>query len=112
MQQELKKSLSAAIAQFNSKRSQLLQAAFQSGGQDAVEKLEQEYDVLRDAYFEILQRELDENNHLYKQLTDQAKTEADNLTKSIKQLNNINDIINLATSVINLVGRILIVLGV
>ncbi|PZU88630.1 MAG: hypothetical protein DI529_05380 [Chryseobacterium sp.] len=108
---ELKKSLSTAISQFNAKRSQLLQEAFQSGGQDAVQKIEQEYDTLRDAYYEILQRQLDENHHLYTQLISAAKTEADELTKSVKQLNNINEIINLATEVINLVGRVLIVLA-
>ncbi|MGO4770690.1 hypothetical protein ACEN2I_03430 [Flavobacterium sp. W22_SRS_FK3] len=112
MQTELKKSLSAAISQFNSKRSQLLQTAYQAGGEAAVEKLEEEYDALRDSYFKILQRELDENNHRYIQLTTVAKEEADNLTKSLKKLNNVNEIVDLTTSVINLVGRILIVLAI
>ncbi|MCA0229176.1 MAG: hypothetical protein LCH91_01850 [Bacteroidetes bacterium] len=112
MEQQLKNSLSTTISEFNKRRFQILQKAFQDGGQDEVLKLEEEYDALRDAYFEILKRELDENNHLYAKLLKAANDETENLTQSIKQLNNINDIIKLTTAVINLVGRILIVLGI
>ncbi|MEO8532375.1 MAG: hypothetical protein ABI441_01425 [Flavobacterium sp.] len=112
MQEELKKSLSEAISEFNNKRTQLLQAAFQEGGEPALDKLVEEYDALRDAYFEILKRELDKNNPRYIQLTTATKAEADNLAKSLKKINNVNEIIDLTTSVINLVGRVLIVLGI
>lgn len=112
MEEQLKLTLSQAIGEFNSNRSAILQLAYTNGGQSAVNKLEQEYDALRDSYFEILRHQLDKNNHQYEQLINAANSETDKLRASINQLNNINDIISSATAVINLVGRILIVLGV
>lgn len=112
MRDALKKSLAESIAQFNRKRTQLLQAAFNEGGQEAVLKLESEYDALRDAHFEILRSQLDETHHAYEELTDRANLEAQRLSKSIDQLEKINVVIDLATKTINAVGRVLIVLGV
>jgi DNA repair exonuclease SbcCD ATPase subunit len=112
MEEQLKLTLSQAIREFNNHRSAILQLAFTGGGQTAVDKVEQEYDALRDSYFEILRRQLDKNNHLYEQLISAANTETEKLLTSVNQLDNINDIINLATSVINFIGRIVIVLGV
>lgn len=112
MEEQLKFTLSQAIGEFNNNRAAILQLANTNGGQVAVHKVEQEYDALRDAYFEILKRQLDKNNYLYDQLTTSANNETEKLRASLNQLNNINDIINLSTTVINLVGRILIVLGV
>lgn len=112
MQEQLKITLSQAIGSFNNQRAEILERAFNEGGRPAVTKLVQEYDALRDAYFEILRRELDDNNHLYERLITAAKDETENLKESVRQLDNINDIINLTTSVINLVGRVLIVLGI
>lgn len=111
MEEQLKITISQAIGEFNNKRAAILQLAFNNGGQDAVKKVEQEYDALRDAYFEILRRQLDKNNHLYEQLISAANKETENLRASVAQLNNINSIIDLATSVINLVGRVILVLG-
>lgn len=112
MQEQLKIALSEAIGDFNNQRAEILERALNEGGRPAVTKLVQEYDDLRDAYFEILRRELDPTNHLYEKLMTAAKNEAESLKDSISQFNNINEIINLTTSVINLVGRALIVLGV
>jgi len=112
MEEQLKLTLSQAIGEFNSNRAAILLLAHTTGGQAAVIKVEQEYDALRDAYFEILRRQLDKNNHLYEQLITAANSETEKLKASINQLNNINDITNLATAVINLVGRSLIVLGI
>lgn len=108
----LKIALAGAIGEFSANRAAILELAFANGGQEVVQKLESEYDVLRDAYFEILKRQLDRNNHLYGQLIKAANEEVENLKTSIKQVNNINDIIQLTSTVINLVGRILIVLGI
>lgn len=112
MEEQLKLTLSQAIGAFNSNRAAILQLAHTNGGQAAVIKVEQEYDALRDAYFEILRRQLDKNNHLYEQLLIAVNSETEKLKVSVNQLNNINSITTLATTVINLVGRILIVLGV
>ncbi|MEW5677179.1 hypothetical protein ABGT15_12770 [Flavobacterium enshiense] len=111
MEVQLKLALSQAIGEFNNHRSEIIDLAYQNGGQTAVKKIENEYDALRDAYFEILKRELDKNNHLYEELVNVANSETERLKASLKQLNNINDIIKLTTSVINMVGRVLIVLG-
>jgi len=51
-----------SILLFNKHRYQILQKAFKAGGQDSVLKLEEQYDTLRDTYFGIIKRELDENN--------------------------------------------------
>jgi len=112
MEEQLKLTLSQAIGEFNSNRAAILLLAHKAGGQAAVIKVEQEYDALRDAYFEILRRQLDKNNHLYERLITAANSETEKLKASINQLNNINDITNLATAVINLVGRSLTVLGI
>jgi len=111
MEEELKAALAQTIADFNNNRAQILQAAFSTGGQETVTKIEQEYDALRDAYFELLKRQLDKNNHLYEQLMLAAGTETGRLNTSIGQVSNINSIIDLTTSVVNLLGRIIIVLG-
>ncbi len=110
--QQLTANIAQAITDFNNNRFQILQLAFQNGGQNEVTRLEQEYDALRDAYFEIIQAQLDKNNHLYDQLTTATNTETDKLKTSIAQLNNINNIINLLTSVVNLIGRSIITLGI
>ncbi|NWJ52094.1 MAG: hypothetical protein HXX14_14660 [Bacteroidetes bacterium] len=112
MDEQLKITLGQVIAEFSNNRAKILQSAFNNGGEAEVDKLEQEYDVLRDAYFEILKRQLDKNNHLYEQLTSSAIAETDRLKDSVQQMNNINEIISLTTSVINLVGRVILVLGV
>ena len=112
MEEQLKSALSQAISEFNNNRASILQLAFNTGGQKAVNVLETEYDALRDAYFEILKSQLDKNNHLYNKLITDANVETENLKNSINQLNNINAIIDSATAIINLIGRILIVLGV
>lgn len=112
MEEQLKMALSQAIGEFNNNRTSILRLAFESGDHNAVTKVEQEYDALRSAYFEILRRQLDKNNHLYEKLIAAANSETERLRASVNQLNNINDIINLTTAVINLVGRIIIMLAV
>jgi len=112
MEEQLKLELSKVIGEYSNNRAAILQLAQTNGGQVAINKVEQEYDALRDAYFEILRRQLDKNNHLYEQLITAANSETEKLRTSVNQLNNINDIINLSTAVINLIGRIVIVLGV
>lgn len=112
MEEQLKASLNNAITAFNSNRAKILQLAFNAGGQEAVSGLEQKYDDLRQAYFDILKKQLNQNNAQYLQLITSANSEAAKLTTSINQLNNINDIINLVTSVVSLAGTVISVLGI
>lgn len=104
--------LSQTIGEFNSKRSEILQLAYKEGSHEAVNRVVNEYDVLRDAYFEIVRRQLDRNNHQYEQLINAANSETEKLRRSVSQLRSAIEIINLSGVVISLLGRILIVLGI
>jgi hypothetical protein len=110
--EELKKELDDAIRVFNLKRVALLQSAFERGGDDQVMQLESEYDALRDSYFELVSRELDENNHRYDQLVSDATDATRDLSKSISTVGEVATVIDRASRVVNLVGRLLITLGV
>jgi hypothetical protein len=109
---DLKAQLDDAIRVFNVKRVALLQSAFDKGGDDQVMQLESEYDALRDSYFEIISRELDENNHRYDQLVSDATDAAKDLNKSISSVGEVATVIDRASKVVNLVGRLVIALGV
>lgn len=112
MEEHLRVLLSQTIGEFNNKRSEILQLAYKEGGREAVDRLVNEYDVLRDAYFEIVRRQLDINNHQYEQLINAANYETEKLRRSVSQLRSAIEIINLSGVVINILGRILIVLGI
>jgi len=112
MEEHLRVLLSQTIGEFNSKRSEILQLAYKEGGHEAVNRVVNEYDVLRDAYFEIVRRQLDRNNHQYEQLINIANSETEKLRRSVSQLRSAIEIINLSGVVISLIGRILIVLGI
>jgi hypothetical protein len=108
----LKVKLAKAIGAFNEKRVTILKKAFDEGGDDEVDEVLKEFDALRDAYFEILQRELDANNPRYTELTSAAKDQADQLGASIDALEKAAAILNGINGVISAVGKMLIVLGV
>lgn len=112
MEEHLRVLLSQTIGEFNSKRSEILQLAYKEGGHEAVNRVVNEYDVLRDAYFEIVRRQLDRNNHQYEQLINIANSETEKLRRSVSQLRSVGEIITLSGVVINLLGRILIILGI
>lgn len=109
--EELKAKLSKAIETFNRNRVVLLKNAFQEGGDLQVDQLLNENDDLRDTFFEILQRQLDRNNHRYLELVGKANDTTDQLQTSIDSLDKIASVINNMASVISAVGRALIVLG-
>lgn len=112
MEETLKTKMDDAISGFNNRRSEILEAAYAQGGRDAVTALVQQYDALRDIYFELLRHELDANNALYGQLTADTLAEAEKLQESVNQLDNINELIGAATAVTNLIGRMITVLAV
>lgn len=107
METELKAMLLETMQQYNHNMAAIKQLAFAVGGQTAVNRVEQEYAILYNTYLQILQKELDTNNELYKQLTDKANAEIIKLQTSVNQLNNINEIIKLTLSVARLVGEII-----
>jgi len=112
MEDQLKSNISEAIAAFNLNRVEILRLAFEEGGNQAVIEVEKEYDALRDAYYELMQKQLDQNNHLFNELITATNNEVDNLKESVNQLSMVNDIINLTSAVVNLIGRVLIVLAI
>lgn len=108
---ELKKCLANAIEAFNKNRVPILKKAFEEGGDDAVAQLEREYDSLRDAYFEILQRQLDRNHHRYDELTMAVISEAQSLEKAITSFEEVVNVIKLFGKTISLIGQVVIILG-
>lgn len=111
-EEELKAELDGAIRAFNRRRSELLQKALAEGGDAAVAQLEAQHDALRDAFFDLLKRQLDRNNERFAELTTAASSEAEKLRKAIDSLARIASVLNLFASVIGLVGRVVTVLGV
>jgi hypothetical protein len=109
---QLKQSLSDAIDAFTSNRFKILQQAMNDGGQADVDKVLSEYDTLRDGYFQLIKTQLDENNAQYDVLTKQAKAETKSLQSDIENLSAVTTVIDDLTTVVNLVGRIIMVLGV
>ncbi len=73
-QDRLVQELSDSIRQFNLNRVPILKKAFQDLGDPGVAELEKEYDSLRDAYFEVVRRQLDVNNQRYAELAGAAST--------------------------------------
>lgn len=112
LEQELLDSLNKSIESFNRNRVAILKKAFDEEGDDAVNKLEQEHDALRDAYFEVLKRQLDQNNHRYEELMKEATSEAKEIEKAIDRLERVSQILNAMAQTVSIVGRALIVLGV
>jgi hypothetical protein len=104
---DLKSKLSDIISSYNSNRATILAKALKDGGVDAVNKLEQGSGAIRDAYFEILRAQLDDNNAEYSSLAQAALNETTSLQISITQLNTINEIIDNSGKVISAVGRLL-----
>jgi hypothetical protein len=110
--ENLKSSLSNTMSSYERNRAQILKKAFDEGGDNVVSALEKEYQTMRDAYFELLRKELDANNHNYDELLDNTNLEAENLKNSVDNLASINQIIQNATNLISSIGRIIITLGI
>ena len=108
---DVKQAISDAIDAFNSNRYDILQAAFKEGGRTEVDSLNQEYDTLRDAYFELVNRELDENNGQYADLTQQASAATLRLTQVVAAFATASQVVNAMASVIDIVGRVIMILG-
>lgn len=104
--EELKEKLDRAIKEFNRNRARLLKMAFAEGGQDAVKRLEDNYDKMRKEYFKLLQAQLDQNAPAYQQLTADAEREAGKLEESLKQMQKATDILNLLSSVAEKLGKL------
>ena len=111
-EEALKLKLAKSIESFNRQRVPLLKRAFLQGGDEAVSQLEREYDALRDAYIDVLKRQLDANNHRYEELTNTATARAVELQESIDALDQVSNIIDGMGRVVSAVGSMLVILGI
>jgi hypothetical protein len=111
-QQELAEQLKAAINDFDKKRSRIISDAFTTGGADKVNEVLTEYSALRDAAFEVNQAQLDANNADYAQVITDCKAAVEALKADIAALAGVAKILQSIASIVRLVGRALIVLGV
>ncbi len=110
-EKQLKKELSDSIRDFNLNRSALLNKAEEEGGLEAVTRLQNDYDDLRDAYRAILDRQLDRNNHRYAELMAEAAQEVARLRRSVTSFQATERLLEGLGKTLSVLGRALIVLG-
>lgn len=110
--EDLQRQVMRAIEAYNRRRFDVLRLAMEEDGPERVDELESEYDALRDAYFELIRTELDQNNHRYQQITDQAAATASAIEQSVATLASTAAVLNTIASTVNLLGRVLVVLGI
>jgi len=103
--------LSETIGDYSSKRATILKKAFDENGAAAVAELEEEYEALLDARYELRLRALDRNHHLYAALIQAATDEVARLKTDIKTLRNISKLSGVIAAVVDIVGRIILILA-
>ncbi len=108
----LKSSILQAINVYEQDRAKILKEAFNEGGGDLVNDLENEHDALRDAYYEVFRKELDQNHTQFTVLLQKTKVATNEIEKSIKNLRTATDVLNALGTAINLIGRVLIILSI
>lgn len=109
-EQQLEKAIIARLDEFNRNRVNIIEAAYQHGGANAVKEIETWHDELRSCYYAILEKELKTNHPRYKELTKAAIAEADSLKEDLQDLNDIASTIKVAASLVSIVARILVLL--
>jgi hypothetical protein len=100
-----------ALDKYDGQRSTLLEKAFEAGGADAVSKLEDEHQALRDSLFELMKRQLIANSAKFPSLMDDTINATKAITSSINSLSKFADILGSITQVVNLVGRAVLLFG-
>src|SRR5215471_11654111 len=100
-----------ALDRYDEQRATLLQNAFDQGGADAVAKLEDEHQALRDSLFELMKRQLVANSAQFPTLMDDTISATKAITSSINSLSKISDVLGNITQVVNLVGRLVLLFG-
>lgn len=100
-----------ALDTYDAQRATLLEKAFEEGGADAVSKLEDEHQALRDALFELLKRQLVANSAQFPTLIDDTLTATKAITSSINSLSSAAKVLGNITQAINLAGRLVVLFG-
>ena len=109
--EELHVNIRNAMAAFNLRRAAILQKAFEEGGDDLVLALEGEFDAMRDARFEIVQREFDENNDEFAEVAERAKTQAEAIEASVNSLTSTQTVLEDIGAFLNTAGRLVMLFG-
>lgn len=97
-----------AMDEFDSNSGKILALAYESGGEVALSRMWNEYDILRKAYFEILLIELNETSDSYIKLKNEINEATERMKESIDSLDNFNNILEGTTSLVNLIARIVV----
>lgn len=85
METQLKQELKLALEAFDNNRYDLLKAAHLNGGRAAADQLQAEYDQLRNAYFELMKKQLAQHSASYQRLMQETLKEASALRHAINQ---------------------------
>jgi RNA processing factor Prp31 len=109
--EELKKALGDSMTTYCTHRARTIEEAYNNGGSEKVRDLEEEYSNLKDAYYEITARQLMRNDPRYDSLIKEAIKANKDLQDDIENLKDISKIINAMTSVVNIIGKIIVILG-
>jgi hypothetical protein len=104
-------SIDASLVKYESRRADILEKAFQEEGSAKVKELENEYQALQDAYYELLNRQLAANSAKFPDLMKQTVDATKEINASVDSLNNVAKILNSMTKTVNLIGRVLILFG-
>jgi hypothetical protein len=110
-QAELATAMQAALDTYDSQRATLLERAFAEGGADTVSKLEDEHQALRDALFELMNRQLVANSAQFPNLIADTLAATKAITSSINSLSAIANVLGNITQAINLAGRLVVLFG-
>ena len=110
-QEELIQRITEALTAYETRRVEIVAKAFEEGGNDLVQKVEDEYIALRDARREIRRHQLDENHEKYQELTDAAIAETKAINVAVARLESAAKVMNQMAGAISILGRVLIILG-
>jgi hypothetical protein len=110
-QAELAAEMQRALDTYDAQRATLLERAFEQGGADAVSKLEDEHQALRDALFELIKRQLVANSAQFPNLIADTLAATKAITTSINGLAATANVLGNITKAINLVGRLVVLFG-
>ena len=104
--------LTQALQSYETNRVELLDRAFKEGGSAPVTALEDEYQALQNAYYDLLNRDLITNSAKYPSLMDETIAATKAIQKSIDSLEKISNVLSAMAKTVSLVGRVLVLFGI
>lgn len=110
LEEQLKHSLEKAIELFNMKRAEVLVQVQLYKGQTAVIAIEKDFFKFREAYYIILKNQLNKQHKQFLELVCYGIIEINKLNASIQTCEDMKEFLDLSSSVMKLLSRILEVL--